>query len=139
MQVRVIKTEQENNSALARIEELMELESTPEVADELELLAILAELYEDKAYPAPCLEPGIAIRFRMEQQELKQEDLIPNIGCKSKVSEVLSGKRSLSLPMIRKLHEGMGIPLGVLLGKEDAAWGKVAEDPARYRTEGNNG
>lgn len=138
MKPHVIKTEEENDAALARIEELMELEPVPEVVDELELLSTLVELYEESAYPSAPLDPIDAIRFRMEQQELKQKDLIPYIGSKSKVSEVLSGKRSLSLSMIRKLNEGLGIPLGVLLGQDDAALGKVAEDPEKYRTKGND-
>lgn len=133
MQARVIKTEQENDAALARIEELMELDSTPGVVDELELLSTLVGLYEHQAYPLPFLEPLDAIRFRMEQQELKQKDLIPYIGSKSKVSEVLAGKRSLSLSMIRRLHEGLEIPLEILLGNESVALGKVAENSAEYR------
>lgn len=136
MNARVIKTEEDNNTALERIEKLMELEPTSEVTDELELLATLVGLYEEKAYPIPAVEPTDAIRFRMEQQGLKQKDLIPYIGCKSKVSEVLSGKRSLSLSMIRNLHEGLGIPLDVLLGHDGAALGNVAEKPDRYRSSG---
>ncbi|VGO20944.1 helix-turn-helix domain-containing protein [Pontiella sulfatireligans] len=134
MKARVIKTEKENDEALARIEQLMELEPSPEVVDEIELLSTLVELYEDKAYPVPFLNPLDAIRFRMEQQELKQKDLIPYIGSKSKVSEVLAGKRSLSLSMVRRLHEGLGIPLDVLLGSKEIKLGMVAEEPLQYRT-----
>jgi HTH-type transcriptional regulator/antitoxin HigA len=135
MNVRVIKTEKENEAALARIEELMELESTREVEDELELLATLVELYEAQAYPIPDLSPVDAIRFRMEQQGLMQKDLVPYIGSKSKVSEVFSGKRSLSISMIRRLHKGLDIPLDVLLGSENLTWDRVAEDSADYHTE----
>jgi HTH-type transcriptional regulator/antitoxin HigA len=138
MMQRVIKTEQENDVALARIEELMELEPTPDVADELELLATLVELYEEKAYPTPFLDPVDALRFRMEQLELKQKDLVPFMGNKSKVSEVLAGKRSLSLSMIRNLHEGLGISVEVLLGNEDFALGKVAEAPSQYLYKGKS-
>ena len=134
MRVRVIKSEHENEAALARIEELMELMQTHDVEDEIELLATLVELYEEKAYPIPHPKPVDAIRFRMEQLDLKQKDLIPYIGSKSKVSEVMSGKRSLSLSMIRMLHEGLGIPLEVLVGREDAVLGKVAEKPTSYQT-----
>lgn len=134
MQVRLIKTEEENEAVLARIEELMEMEPTSAVVDELELLSTLVELFEDKAYPLPALNPMDAIRFRMEQQRLKQKDLVPYIGSKSKVSEILSGKRSLSLSMIRRLHEGLGMPLEILLGQEEVALGKVAEEQPRYRT-----
>ena len=134
MQVRLIKTEEENEAGLSRIEELMEMEPTSAVVDELELLSTLVELFEDKAYPIPALNPMDAIRFRMEQQRLKQKDLVPYIGSKSKVSEILSGKRSLSLSMIRRLHEGLGMPLEILLGQEEVALGKVAEEQPRYRT-----
>jgi HTH-type transcriptional regulator/antitoxin HigA len=134
MHVRVIKSEQENETALARIEELMELEPTRDVEDEIELLATLVELYEDQAYSIPHPKPVDAIRFRMEQLGWKQKDLVPYIGSKSKVSEVMAGKRSLSLSMIRMLHEGLGIPLEVLIGRGDALLGKVAEKPTDYQT-----
>jgi HTH-type transcriptional regulator/antitoxin HigA len=134
MNVRVIKSEQANDAALARIAELMELKPVPSVVDEMELLATLVELYEDQTYPIPLPNPVDAIRFRMEQQDLKQKDLIPYIGSKSKVSEVLAGKRSLSISMIRKLHDGLNIPLEVLLEREDSTLDKVAEEPADYHT-----
>ena len=138
MMQRVIKTEQENDAALARIEELMELEPVPDVTDELELLATLVELYEEKAYPSLFLDPVDAIRFRMEQLELRQKDLVPFMGNKSKVSEVLARKRSLSLSMIRKLHEGLEIPVEVLLGNEGVALGKVAESQSQYMHKGKS-
>jgi len=136
MMHRVIKTEKENEAALIRIEELMDAEPTSDVLDELELLATLVGLYEAKAYPMPSLDPVDALRFRMEQQDLKQKDLVQFIGSKSKVSEVLSGKRRLSLGMIRKLHKGLGVPLEVLLGQDDVALGMVAEETVKYRTAG---
>ena len=132
----VIKTEEDNDAALARIEELMELDPIPKVVDELELLSTLVELYEESAYPSPPLDPVDALRFRMEQQGLKQKDLVPYIGSKSKVSEVLAGKRTLSLNMIRRLHEGLGMPLEVLLGQGEVALGMVAEEPAEYQARG---
>ena len=136
MKPKVIKTEADYDAALSRIEELMEMEETSEVVDELELLATLVELYEAEVYPIPPPDPIDAICFRMEQMELRQKDLVPFIGNKSKVSEVLSGKRSLSLSMIRKLHEGLEIPLEVLLGNENIALGKVAEDAPKYTHKG---
>lgn len=132
MNVKLIKTEAENEQALARIEELMALEETPEIVDELELLATLVEMFEEKAFPIPSPTPVDAIRFRMDQQELKQKDLIPYIGSKSKVSEVLSGKRSLSISMIRNLHEGLNIPLEVLLGESADPPALVAEKRSTY-------
>ncbi|RKX47465.1 MAG: DNA-binding protein [Verrucomicrobia bacterium] len=138
MMHRVIKTEKENEAALARIDKLMELEPVSDVVDELELLATLVGLYEEKAYPTPFLDPVDALRFRMEQQGLMQKDLVRFIGSKSKVSEVLSGKRTLSLGMIRRLHAGLGIPLEALLGQGEAALGMVAEGSAEYQTQGKD-
>jgi HTH-type transcriptional regulator/antitoxin HigA len=115
MKPKVIKTEADYSEAMARIDELLEAEpGTPE-ADELELLSTLVELYEKKNYPIDPPDPASAIRFRMEQQGLKPKDLVPYFGSPSKVSEVLSGRRSLSLSMIRNLVDGLGIPPRVLL------------------------
>lgn len=112
---KVIKTEEAYEEALSRIEEIFDSKpGTPE-GDELELLVTLVELYEEEKYPIEAPDPISAIKFRMEQQGLKNKDLIPFIGSKSKVSEVLSGKRELSINMIRKLHEGLGIPAEVLI------------------------
>lgn len=117
---KVIKTDVEYEAALSRIEELLDADpGTPE-GDELELLATLVELYEKAAHPIDLPDPVEAVKFRMEQAELKQKDLVPFIGSRSKVSEVLSGQRPLSLPMIRKLHQGLGIPAEVLLQEPGA-------------------
>lgn len=119
--VKVIKTEKDYEKILKRIDEIFDAEPDTPKGDELELLVTLVELYEKEKYPINLPSPIAAIKFRMEQQGLKNKDLIPYIGNKSKVSEVLSGKRSLSLGMIRKLHEGLGIPADVLIqesGKE---------------------
>ena len=115
MNPKVIRNEADYEAAMARIDELVEAKlGTPE-GDELDLLATLVELYEKDVYPIGPPDPIEAIRFRMEQMGLKQKDLIPFIGSRSKVSEVLSGHRSLSVSMMRKLHEGLGIPAEVLL------------------------
>ena len=115
MNPKVIRNEADYEASLARIDELVEAKlGTPE-GDELDLLATLVELYEKDVYPIGPPDPVEAIRFRMEQMGLKQKDLIPFIGSRSKVSEVLSGQRSLSVSMMRKLHEGLGIPAEVLL------------------------
>jgi HTH-type transcriptional regulator / antitoxin HigA len=112
---KVIKTTMEHERVLARIEELFTAKpGTPE-GDELELLLLLVETYEAKEYPIDLPDPIEAIRFRMEQAKLKQKDLIPIFGSKGKVSEVLNGKRELSLTMIRKLVSELGIPAEVLL------------------------
>jgi HTH-type transcriptional regulator/antitoxin HigA len=119
MKARIIKTESDYEQALARIDVLMGCDPEPETDEgrELELLSMLVEQYEELHFPVDLPGPIEAIRFRMEQGGLKQADLIPFIGSKSKVSEVLSGKRPLSLNMIRKLHVGLGIPAEALLGK----------------------
>jgi HTH-type transcriptional regulator/antitoxin HigA len=85
--------------------------------DELELLSLLVQAYEDKAFPIDKPDPIAAIRFRMEQQGLEASDLVPLIGSRSRVSEVLSGRRSLSLRMIRALTDGLGISADVLIGR----------------------
>lgn len=113
--VKLIKTPEEHEKVLKRIEELFDAEPDTPEGDELELLVTLLELYEKEKYPISSPDPISAIKFRMEQQGLKNKDLIPYIGSKSKVSEVLSGKRALSLNMIRKLNEGLGIPAEVLI------------------------
>jgi HTH-type transcriptional regulator/antitoxin HigA len=114
---KVIKTEEDYETALTVIESLLDLDPAPGTpdADRLELLTLLVEDYESRAAPPTLPDPIEAIRFRMDQQGLKQSDLVPYIGSRSKVSEVLSGKRALTLSMIRRLHDGLGIPARVLL------------------------
>ena len=120
MKPKLIKTEADYQAALARIEAIFEAKpGTPE-GDELDLLSTLVELYEEEAFPIGLPDPVEAIKFRMEQAGLKAKDLIPYIGSASKVSEVLSGKRALSLTMIRKLVNELGIPAEVLLQEEGA-------------------
>lgn len=118
MTYKIIKTEEGCQKALSRIDELMDAElNTPE-GDELELLVTLAELYEEKKYPIDMPDAIEAINFRMEQLSLNQQALVPLIGSKSKVSEVLNKKRPLSLSMMRALHRGLGIPAEILLQEQ---------------------
>lgn len=112
---KLIKTNEDYEKVLARIEELFDAQPDTPEGDELELLVTLVELYEKKEYKIEAPDPISAIKFRMEQQGLKNKDLIPYIGSKSKVSEILSGKRDLSLSMIRKLNAGLGIPAEILI------------------------
>lgn len=115
--IKLIKSEQDHEQALARLMALMDLE--PEVGsedgDELDVLALLIEKYEQENFPIDPPDPIEAIKFRMDQQGLIQKDLIPFIGSAPKVTEVLNGKRNLSINMIRKLHEGLGISADVLI------------------------
>ena len=112
---RIIKTETQFADTMARVEAIFDANLGTARGDELELLLMLVEKYEEKAFPVGLPDPITALRFRMEQQQLKPKDLVPYIGSKSKVSEVLSGQRELSLTMIRKLVTGLGIPAVVLL------------------------
>lgn len=120
-QVRVIKTQRDYDAAIARLSALMdqELVSGSNKEAELELLALVIEFYERSKVEPAKLDPIDAILFRMDQQNLNKKDLIPYFGSLSKVSEVLSRKRSLSLAMIRKLHSGLGIPAEVLIVGSD--------------------
>jgi HTH-type transcriptional regulator/antitoxin HigA len=120
--IKIIKSEKEYKSALAEISALIERDPDPgtQEADRLELLTLLVENYESATFPKRMPEPIEAIRFRMEQQNLKQRDLVPYIGSSSKVSEVLSGKRPLTLSMMRALHSHLGIPASVLLRERNS-------------------
>ena len=110
MNIHPVNTEEEYDAALERIEDLWGAEiGTPE-GDELDVLLVLVRVYEEAHYPVPAPDPIEAIRFVMDQQGLKQVDMVPYIGSRSKVSEVLNGKRALTLSMIRSLHSGLGIP-----------------------------
>ncbi len=117
MNGRLIKTKTDHEAALKRIDELFDARPGTVEGDELELLLHLVEEFEAVQYPIAMPDPIEALKFRMEQQGLKQADLVPYLGSKSKVSEVLNRKRPLSLAMIRKLHNGLGIPAEVLVQK----------------------
>ena len=108
--VKRIRTEADYEAALARIDELMDARAGTPEGEELDVLADLVEHYEGKSVLMGFPTPVAAIEFRMEQAGLTPRDLIPFIGSRSKVSEVLSGKRQLTMPMARALHEHLGIP-----------------------------
>lgn len=115
MKPKILKTEEEYKTALELVSQLMN--AAPDTAEEedLDLWSMLVEQYEAKHYPIDPPDPIEAIKFRMDQLGLKQKDLTRFISAKSKVSEVLSRKRRLSLPMIRALHKHLGIPAEVLV------------------------
>ena len=122
--IKIIKSESDYENALIAIEELMDLdpdEGTPE-AETLELLTLLIQDYESRLVERELPDPIEAILFRMEQQGLKQKDLEPYIGSRSKISEVLSRKRPLTLSMIRALHKGLGISAEVLLQERNPSY-----------------
>ena len=116
MEIKPIKTDADHRAALMEIERLMDAEKDTADGDRLDVLATLVEAYEAKRFPIDPPDPVAAIEFRMEQRGLTRKDLEPMIGGRGRVSEVLSGKRALSLVMIRRLHEGLGIPAEALLG-----------------------
>ena len=112
-----IKTEKEYDDALAHVYELMQtdiVEGSP-ISDELEILSLLIKEYEQAHYPVSYPNPIEAIKFRMEQMNLSENELSDLLGTRSRKSEVLSGKRKLSLSMIRKLTDILHIPAEVLI------------------------
>lgn len=121
MKLRIIKTENEYEAALARAASLMDATPASPEEEELEVLNLLIEGYEKEKYPIDLPDPIEAIKFRMEQQGLSNKDMRQYLGSASKVSEVLSGKRPLSLNMIRRLQDGLGIPAEVLLSQAGRA------------------
>ncbi len=131
MNIKVIKSSDDYSHAIARLSVLMtldpEADSTEE--NELELLALVIEDYERKIVPATVPDPIEAILFRMDQMNLARKDLQPYMGSLSKVSEVLSRKRPLSLSMIRRLHSGLGIPADVLISGTEISQAIVGEEP----------
>ncbi len=113
--IRAIRSEADYEAALARIDDLMDAEGDTPEGEELDVLTDLVELYEAKHVPMGLPTPLEAIRFRMEQGGLLPRDLIPFMGSRAKVSEVLSGKRPLTMQMARALHANLGVPADVLL------------------------
>lgn len=112
-----IKNKSQYEDALARVYELMQKKLKPESkeSDELEILSILIKEYELEHYPVPKPSPLEAIKFRIEQMGMSEAELSNILGARSRKSEILSGKRKLSLSMIRKLNEVLQIPADVLI------------------------
>ncbi len=115
MKLKPIKNDHELNRALKRIDELSGAKRNTEKGDELDILMLLVEKYEEEHYPIPPSDPVEAIKFLMEQNSMSRKDLEPYIGTSGRVSEVLSKKRTLTLAMIKKLHEGLKIPYECLI------------------------
>lgn len=115
MRIKPLKTEEDYNLALERLEEIFHAPINSPEGDEAEVLSILIEKFEDEHYPIEAPNPLEAIMFRMEQMDMKKKDLAEVIGYKSRVSEILSGKRKLNLNMIRRLHEKLKIPYESLI------------------------
>jgi HTH-type transcriptional regulator/antitoxin HigA len=115
MNIHLIKTEENYNQALKRLDEIFDAKKGTEEGDELELLGLLIEQYENEHFPIDLPDPIEAIKFRMEQLGYNQNDLAKIIGFKSRASEILNKKRKLSLEMIRLIHTSLNIPTDVLI------------------------
>ncbi len=115
MFIKLIKTTEDYENALERVDLLMRDDLSEMEHNELELLLHLIDVYEEKQFPIDLPTPIEAIKFKMEQLGLKQQDLVQYIGSKSRVSEVLNGKRELTLNMIRALHKGLNIPAEIFM------------------------
>lgn len=136
IQVRPIRTEQDYDATVARIAELIGAgPGTPE-GDELDVLATLADAWEAKHHPIDAPDPIAAIEFRMEQQGLTRSDLEPMIGSRARVSEVLRGKRKLTIAMIRRVRSGLGISADLLV--ESAPRPRPRKPPRRKAASGTN-
>lgn len=115
MTIKPIKTKKDYKTALARLELIFDARPGTKEGDELEILGMLIEKYEQENFPIDYPDPIEAIKFRMEQLGYSQNDLAKVVGLKSRASEILNKKRKLSLDMIRQLHESLGIPTDVLI------------------------
>jgi HTH-type transcriptional regulator/antitoxin HigA len=115
IKVRPIRSEEDYEAALAEIDELMDAEPGTSEGDRLDVLVTLVEAYEARHWKIDLPDPVEAIRVRMEDKNLRQVDLVPMIGSRGRVSEVLSRKRDLTLPMIRRLTKGLDLGADVLI------------------------
>ena len=115
MNIKPIKNKKDYQQALSRLEFIFDSKKGSSDGDELEILGMLIEKYEDEHFPIGFPDPIEAIKFRMEQMGYNQTDLAKVIGLKSRASEILNKKRKLSLEMIRQLHESLKIPTEVLI------------------------
>ena len=115
MEIRPIKTEQDYDDSIKRIEELWGAKKDTPQGDELDLLVTLVESYEMKHYPIAPPDPVDAIKFRMEQMEMTKADMVKYLGSQSRVSEVLNRKRKLTLSMVKSLYKELRIPAEILL------------------------
>jgi len=117
MNIKPIRSDDDLRAAFQRLEAIFQAEEGTPEADQMEVLVTLIEAYEEKHYPIAPPDPIEAIKFRMEQQGLTKRDLEAYIGPSGRVSEVLSGKRKLSLRMIKRLHDGLKIPYDSLMSQ----------------------
>ena len=115
MTIKPIKTKKDYQAALQRLEAIFDAKPGTLEGDELEVLGILIDKYEQEHYPIDYPDPIEAIKFRMKQLGYSQSDLAKIVGLKSRASEILNKKRKLTLEMIRQLHQKLNIPTDVLI------------------------
>ncbi len=115
MRIAPIRSDRDHKAALQHISELMRSNFDGSHSDDIEVLSILIQDYESKHIPIDLPDPIAAIKFRMEEEGLSPRDLEPFVGSRSRVSQILTGKRRLSLEMIKSLHDGLGIPYASLM------------------------
>ncbi|MCB9361382.1 MAG: transcriptional regulator [Flavobacteriales bacterium] len=115
MKATIIKTEEQYEKVLKRIDEIFDAKPNTKEFDELELLSMLVGVYEEEHYHIEAPTPIEAIKFRMEQEGLNRTDLIPFLGTRSRVSEILNGKRKLTVDMMKNLYQKLGVPAESLL------------------------
>jgi HTH-type transcriptional regulator / antitoxin HigA len=135
MNVKPLRSEEDYRAAVAEVEQLWDSKPGSKEFDTLDVLSLLIETYEREHDRIDPPDPIEAILFRMEQQGLTRKDLEPYIGSRARVSEVLAGHRPLSITMVRKLHEALGISAEVLIREPKLASTKSASRPAFERKE----
>jgi HTH-type transcriptional regulator/antitoxin HigA len=121
LDIKPIKNERTYRKALTEIDSLMDARPNSADGDRLDVLVTLVQAWEEKHWPIDLPDPVEAILFAMEQRGLSRRDLEPLIGSRARVAEILNHKRPLTLPMIRRLHQGLGIPAEVLIAESVAA------------------
>jgi HTH-type transcriptional regulator/antitoxin HigA len=115
MNIKPIKSERDYRRVVKEIEKLMNARANTGAGDRLDVMVTLAEAWEEKHHAIEAPDPIAAIQFAMEQRGLSRRDLEPFIGSRARVAEILNHRRALTLPMIRRLHSGLGIPADVLI------------------------
>jgi HTH-type transcriptional regulator/antitoxin HigA len=132
MNIAPIKTQRDYRRALKEVEDLMVAKRNTPEGDRLDVLVTLVEAWERKHYPLDLPDPVAAIKYHMDQNGLKPRDLIPFIGSRNRVHEVLNGRRPLTLKMIWRLHKGLGIPAESLIKSQAARRARIRSTGSRY-------
>jgi HTH-type transcriptional regulator/antitoxin HigA len=136
MKIKPLKTEEEYKEALREIDGLFDAAPNTDEGDKLEVLAILVEDYEKKYHNIPLPDPIDALEYYLESHGLPQNALVPFIGTRSRVSEILNRKRRLTLDMIQSLERGTGIPANILIKPYELAGGTKFIDDYIVKTSG---